>query len=332
MSDPLDVRATSNLLNELAGNRLINDKSLRQGLHLIGAFPSGKLWKRFIDVGLLALSAAFMTSGVVFFFAFNWASMHRYLKLGLIGSIILALVIFASIKRLNVLSAKISLFAASFLVGALLTVISQSYQSGGADPYRLFLGWAALILGWAIAGSFTPIWFLLIMLVNVGLILYWGQALTGPDISMYLTLFGINGLATLVWELSHHSTFQWLKSRWTPRLFSLIAALALIVPSAQYFFESSFGSREPNLGLAPVAFILFSGSILYYYSRQLLDLFILTVGSFGIIAVVTSLLISRLNFGSSGELLFMGLAIIAQAGLAVSWLRKVDVAWAESHE
>lgn len=78
-------------------------------------------------------------------------------------------------------------------------------------------------------------------------------------------------------------------------------------------------------------FALFSGIILFYYSRRLLDLFILTVGSFGIIAVVTSVLISGMSFDSAGELLLVGIAIIGQAGLAVSWLRRVDTSWTESH-
>lgn len=323
-SDPLEDLATSNRILSLARAGLLDSRTLRRSLELAGAIPKGKTWARFLDIGLLVIGAAFLISGIFFFFAYNWADMHRFLKFGLVGFIILGLITFVSIKRLDGLTAKISFTGAALLVGALLAVTSQGYQTGGADPYRLFLGWAGLIAGWAFISSFTPLWFLLLVLVNIGLVLYWDQALAGPDIFMYSLLFGINGVALLAWELGQRSEINWLRSRWTPRLFTLAAYAFLVAPTVQFIFELDSSRRDPSLFIALLIFVAFSGLVLFYYSRRVLDLFILTIGAFSIIAVITSFFISRLSFSDAGEFLLVGLVIIVQGGLAVTLLRRVE--------
>ena len=322
--DPLQDLATSNRILGLARAGLLDSRTLRKSLELAGAIPKRKAWEKFLDIGLLVIGAAFLISGIFFFFAYNWSDMHRFLRFGVVGLIMLGLITFVSTKRLSGLPAKISFAGAALLVGALLVVISQGYQTGGADPYRLFLGWAGLIAGWVLISSFTPLWVLLLVLVNIGLVLYWDQALAGPDIFMYSLLFGINGAAVLVWELGQRSEIDWLRSRWTPRLFALAAYAFLVVPTVQFFFELDSSRGDPNLFIALLFFVAFSGLILYYYFTRVLDLFILTIGAFSIIAVITSFIISRLSFSDAGQLLLVGLVIIVQAGLAVTLLRRVE--------
>lgn len=328
-SDQLENLATADRILTLAREGLIDSKALIRSLELAGVIPRRKAWARFLDIGLLAIGFTFLIGGILFFIAYNWADMHRSLKFGLIGFILFGLVTFVSLRKLDGLPAKISLTGAAFVVGVLLAVISQGYQTGGADPYRLFFGWAGLITGWVIISSFTPLWVLFILIVNLGIVLYWDQALTGPDIFMFVLLFGINSISLLAWELGQRSGIDWLKSRWTPRLFASAASAVLVISTVQFIAELNYQRREANLIFAPLLFAGFMGLIMYYYSRRKLDLFILTVGGFSIIAVITSFLILYWDLTHGGGLLIIGLAIILQAGFAVNWLRRVEASWSD---
>ena len=165
--------------------------------------------------------------------------------------------------------------------------------------------------------------------MNLGIVLYWDQALTGPDIFMFVLLFGINSISLLAWELGQRSGIDWLKSRWTPRLFASAASAVLVISTVQFIAELNYQRREANLIFAPLLFAGFMGLIMYYYSRRKLDLFILTVGGFSIIAVITSFLILYWDLTHGGGLLIIGLAIILQAGFAVNWLRRVEASWSD---
>ncbi len=67
-----------------------------------------------------------------------------------------------------------ALFAAAVLVGPLLGVYGQTYQTG-ADPWGLFAFWALLILPWVVVAHFTALWILTIALLDTALVLYWIQ-------------------------------------------------------------------------------------------------------------------------------------------------------------
>jgi hypothetical protein len=40
-------------------------------------------WKRFLRLFFISLGIGFTTAGVIFFFAYNWADMHKFTKLAL---------------------------------------------------------------------------------------------------------------------------------------------------------------------------------------------------------------------------------------------------------
>jgi hypothetical protein len=41
-------------------------------------------WKNFLRLFLLILAIGFVTAGIVFFFAYNWVGMNKFIKIGLI--------------------------------------------------------------------------------------------------------------------------------------------------------------------------------------------------------------------------------------------------------
>jgi len=61
--------------------------------------------------------------------------------------------------------------AACVMIGVVLAVFGQAYQTG-ADTYGLFTGWAALMLVWVVAQCFAPLWIVWLCVLSTGIWLY----------------------------------------------------------------------------------------------------------------------------------------------------------------
>ncbi|MCP4622686.1 MAG: DUF2157 domain-containing protein, partial [bacterium] len=117
----------------------------------------GSNWLSWARRMLLFLGGALVLAGVIFFFAYNWASMGRLLKLGLIQAGIFACIIVSRSRGRGSLGGKMLLLSGSVLVGVLLAVYGQIYQTG-ADAFELFVGWGVLISVWVIFSEFAALW------------------------------------------------------------------------------------------------------------------------------------------------------------------------------
>ncbi|HEX8537209.1 MAG TPA: DUF2157 domain-containing protein, partial [Cystobacter sp.] len=175
--DPLDLAATPERLHALARAGVLSPAALEQASRLAVATPGPAAWRRFLSTVLLGFGSLLVLSGVIYFFAYNWAALHRFGKMGLLLAAILASC--AAAWRLGeTLAGQFALLFAAVLVGPLLAVYGQAYQTG-ADPYELFLGWGLLILPWVALARFAPLWLLQLLLVNTGLCLFWFQVADG---------------------------------------------------------------------------------------------------------------------------------------------------------
>lgn len=128
-------------------------------------------WRQFFRILLPALGVSLMVSGIVFFFAYNWAELHKFVKLGVIESILVVTIALLLFTRWNMPMKQVLLTAASFLVGALFAVYGQIYQTG-ANAYDFFFGWTLFVTLWAVAGRYAPLWLLWIVLANTTIYLY----------------------------------------------------------------------------------------------------------------------------------------------------------------
>lgn len=322
-TNQLDQPATPERLRLLAREGLLDGEALERAFTLTGLIPDGAGWRRFVDVVLLFLAAALTLSGIIFFFAYNWADMHRFVKFGLIEAVMIALVAFAFYQGLDRLVGKVSLLGAAVLVGALLAVFGQVYQSG-ADSYSLFYMWALLIAGWALMGRFVPLWGLLWALVNLTVYFYWEQRLDYSDTILWQVLFGLNALWLLLWEVVRLRGSSWLEQRWFPQVVAL-AALGLITSSTwEFIFDFGYNSATLAAPLLYGGFVFFT---LFFYVRHLRDLFILTVCAFSIIVVLTASLAELFGSDDFGVGLLLSLFVIIQAAVAVNLLLRVRRSW-----
>jgi uncharacterized membrane protein len=325
--------ATAKRLYHLASSGFINEAGLKRALQLAGYWPDGQAWQQFLNTSLLVLAAAFTISGIFFFFAFNWAAMPPFLKFGLIEGAIVVAAGLAYYFGLTRLTGKIALTTAALLVGALLAVFGQVYQTG-ADTYTLFLFWSLLIAGWVVISAFSPLWFGLLLLLNITVITYWGQVVGGNEVDLSLMLSLLNGAALIGWEVAHRQGIAWLGHRWLPRLIALAMVVSLLIPTLEFIFSFDQAFQPPRLFLAgPLFYTLFTASVLVYYTRITHDLLTLTLAALSLIVVITSLIGKMLDFegDSAAVMLIMSLIIIGQAGLAVHWLLKISARWEDHH-
>jgi len=121
-------------------------------------------WHWLLRLLLLALGLGFLASGILFFFAYNWADIPKFGKLTLAGLAVVITAILALIPSLSELVRKCMVTTAAFLVGPFFGVFGQIYQTG-ANAYDLFFGWVVFIAIWVIAVDFAPLWLLFVALL-----------------------------------------------------------------------------------------------------------------------------------------------------------------------
>ncbi|QSQ13627.1 DUF2157 domain-containing protein [Myxococcus landrumensis] len=339
--DLLDLDATPERLRELFAAGALPPASRERAMQLALGAPPAEAWRRFLSTTLLALGAMLVLSGIIYFFAYNWADLHRFAKLGLIAAGIAASAL-AARGRGDKLSGQFCLFAASVLVGAMLAVYGQAYQTG-ADAFELFVGWAALILPWVAMSRFPALWLLLGVLINTGAILFHFQVLA-ERFSVFHPLRGLdwlavalsllNGFAWATYEHFANLKVPWLQDRWLPRVLAVMTvAPVLVMTSALIVDPNEFASPAAYIAMGLVVATLAADYALHRHLRG--ELFLLTLGLFCVISLVTTFIGDVITDGARNielALIIIPIALVAQLGLAISWLRAQARATGASEE
>ncbi len=330
MRDPLDLPATPARLRAALDAIGAAEATQRRAFAIAAASPSPAEWTRVGGAALLLLGACFVLAGVISFFAFNWGELGRFGKFALLQVAIAACAI-AGWRWLDAWTGRVALFAASVLVGPLLAVYGQTYQTG-ADPWGLFGAWAVLIAPWVVAARFTALWMLTLALLDVAIFLFCDQVLALDEptwLAVFLMLAATHVVAVAAWEWQHRRDIPWLDETWGPRLLLATAFLFLMVPSTFFVFDIGNPGGVAALGLLMVAAI--AGGALAYYRGLRQDLFMLTAAA-GTVLTLISLVVGRLIFKEldlevSG-LLLMAAMVIGEVALVVTWLRRTLKDWA----
>lgn len=338
-------------VHELAIALRLDETAYRRSIELAQLSPGSSDWRRYIDHFLTAVGALLIVAGVTAFFAWNWADLSHMSKFGLIQFGIVANVVLAWRLGIDSIGGRAGLFAGAFLVGVLLAVFGQVYQTG-ADPYGLFLGWAVLILPWVILGRQAGLWMLLQVLLNLGFIMYWTQVLHPPgglwqlsqllgplvwlgtlmlDSNMGSYVFALNAIALLVWETAAARGVGWMRGRWYPRVIAFGALSTVLIPTIIMIIAASFGEYAGLSFISPIIFGVSFAVCLYFYQFRRLDLFILTLCLFGAIMVIMSLAV-RFIFRDIGSLLLLAMLLIGLVAGAAYWLRDISRRWEATHE
>lgn len=321
--------ASEGLLLNLARSGNLDQQALTEALRFAGHRPNRVTWLGFIQNALIVLGAGFLVAGIFFFFAYNWDDLHRFAKLGLVQGAVLIAAGFAHFLKLDTLPGKISLTAASLLVGALVALFGQIYQST-ADAYTLFLYWAIYILAWVIIGRFAPLWLVLVGLLNLALGLFWDQSTI--DFSQRYeeeSLFLLNSGALVGWEWYQRRGVAWMQGRWWPRMVSLVALIAITMPTVELILNVNQPYWQSPTPLwpalwAPILYVIFGMAGFFYYRYREIDVMVLTLLALSLISVLTAIISRLVNFDETIQLLVLSIVVVIQAGLAVIWLRNIE--------
>jgi uncharacterized membrane protein len=308
------------LLDWLEQGRIAPEK-LQDALSVAGVFPSGANWRRFLDRLLLWLGALMLAGGVVFFFAYNWNDLNRLAKLGIVETLIIGALIVVWRIGLERIAGQVTLLVGALLVGALLALVGQIYQTG-ADTFELFAAWAALILPWVLAGRLAALWLVWIGLLNLATIFYYATfgGLFGWVFSLdqlLWVLFVLNTIALVVWELLASGGSR---DRWAIRILATASGAAATVLAIYAVVE-----LRSNNGLGLLAWMVYFAGVYVVYRHMLLDVYVLAGGVLSVIVVVTTWLGTHLlkSGDAAGAMLFIGLIVIGLSAAGGWWLKQV---------
>jgi len=293
----------------------INEKELQQSLEEY-IYPKQDTWAKFIQITLLTLGVGFMAAGIVFFFAYNWDNLDKFVKLGIVqGLVVLATVLSLTLKT-NKLFKDIILTAASLLVGVMFAVFGQVYQTG-ANAYDFFLAWTIFISLWVWISNFPPLWLLYLGLWNLTIFLYYEQVVRHWDF-IYLSsgLFILNAAFLLA--------CIWINEKGkgkVPTYFTNIIALGAAVWSIFSNINWIFNDHYQDMPIILSSTLLFYGLGLWYgYQRR--NLFYLGVIPFSMIIIIVGGLLKINEEGSM--FLAVSLFIVVSVSLVIWNLVKMQ--------
>lgn len=277
------LKITRDLVYTIARHSNWCGESIAAWLRKEKIYAGSEDWVKFLRLFLLGLGGSFLIAGVVFFFAYNWADMHKFLKLGLLQALLLIVTLAAVFSNRSKTFKNVLLTASVMLTGVMFAVFGQIYQTG-ANAYDFFLGWTMSVVLWVVFSSFQPLWLILLALINTTFILYTNQVATSMPFNYVVNiLFGINAAATIVWEvLAWHQIIR-STHKWLPR----ITALAAIVPLTMSMIVAMYDNFRVDYGLCfMLTAVTYSAGI--WYGLRTRDLFYLSVIPFSIIIVVAA--------------------------------------------
>lgn len=321
LKDPLNEEVTLEAVEDLCRRDLMRDEAYDEARRML---VTQKDWFNWVLKVLLVLGITLVLAGIIFFFAYNWKEMGRFLKMGLLGFAVAGCIIGALLLSAQSIGGNMLVLSAAVLTGVLLAVFGQTYQTG-ADAFELFVSWALLISGWTAICCFAPLWIFWLAVADTGLILYWMQVLDQCyNLSyewLFIVLAAIHIAALAMREYFAHRSVVWLQGRWHRNLLLTAVLVSLTIPAVMYIFE---GSSEIGI-LAILLWIIAAVACYMIYRWKLHDILpvaqVVTNACILFIVVLTKLLFDS-GSGSEFSFLFMGLLVIGVVSAAAWWLRK----------
>jgi len=324
LNNPLDKKADLKTIRKLYQAGMVSEAAFRTAGTLLRPSADWFIWARQL---LLFFGSALVLSGIIFFFAYNWDKMGRFYKLGLLEGLILACAVSSQWLWRKKLEAKVLLLSAAVLVGVLMAVYGQIYQTG-ADAYELFTGWAMLIIGWVVISEFAALWFVWLVILNTGLILYWVQvghrhpAHGFSYESLWLALAGLNGAALLFREIGALAKLEWLNGRWLRIILFIVLLVALSIPTTQLIVDWHVTAI---LWLSTGIWIVAAGLGYWLYRFRWPDFLVLGLiimnACYLLITLIGKNLFDYVEHAEAGTYLIMAMIILAIVSAAAFWLK-----------
>ena len=303
-------QANKRVINQLWQNDHLTTDARDEAIGIISPPLNFKIW---IERLLLVLGALFVTASILLFFAFNWAHIPPFVKMGgiLLLIAILAVVNWLLLQRGKRFAGNLVLSVAAFMVGVFMAVFGQIYQTG-ADSYTLFLTWAVLILPWVFLARFAPLWVLWLVVCNLAMTLWWEMDVldamfAGEHVMILLSLFHLAIYIAMLVAVKMGE--DWLDKKWI----KLLLAMGMFLPITGYVFGALLDMRASDFDTGFwLCVVIFGGVYLYVkFIRKSLPEY--SVGFFCLtLIVIFAVTRSMLEFVSDafGGFLLSGVLVI----------------------
>ncbi|NML24088.1 DUF2157 domain-containing protein [Pseudoflavitalea sp. G-6-1-2] len=310
----------------------------REDIHLIGSYSDltagdtnkalhtfvysdKNAWQKFLKIFFLTLGTGFFVAGVIFFFAYNWNNLHKFIKIGIAeGLVILPILAAVLFSKMNPMLRKTLITASAVFVGVLFAVFGQVYQTG-ADSFDLFFNWTLCVTIWAIAAGFAPLWLIWIVLVNVSWGLYNTQYGTESSmLSFMLGTFIFNSLCLIV-TLSLKKSTEHRIPTWFAVTLALIVAYFVTTALAYKYYDRSGNQIVIYFVLAALLY-----SWMVWYSIRNKTIVYPAIAGASTIIIITSRIIS--DSWSAVALLLACLFVAGSITGLVIVLMKLQKTWA----
>ena len=263
-------------------------------------------------------------AGLVCFFAYNWEAMGRFTKLGLAAGGVVLSAGGAYWMGLDRLGGKVLLLTASVLVGVLIAVYGQVYQTG-ADAYELFLFWAALIFLWVWISDFAALWVLWMVILDYAASFFWNQVAQPEGWSFQFYFFSLALLHAFFLALREVMLAwgrKWLAGEWLRLLLLLTFLSFLTSPMMDWIYKDVEGLA---FFLTPILWILGIALSFWVYRFRLPDPRALTLVFLDTCLVLTTYLIREIDalrgLDPGTRFLLSGLVVLLVVGTAAWGLK-----------
>ena len=330
--NPLNVKVSHEDLRSMYRDDMITEQQYKEALHFSGIIPDKHHWRSFLQVLLSSLGTVFLLTGILFFFAFNWADMTKWQKFAGIEIFIIFAAIFAWIKGPDKLSGKLGTLAAGTLIGVLMAVYGQIYQTG-ADPYELFMYWGIILLPLVVAVRLPAFWVMWLVIVNLAISLYVKQGLGGGVYLEYTPHFlvALNLIFLAIWNIMQSRQIAWMQEPWTHWVVAIACLVAATIMAAIAIDHISRGWANHKIynSLSTLLYIFVAGGFVYFYQFVKRDLFILSLVITSV-CILSFVMYFELNIGYSNfrsQLLIVAIMVLGEATAAAMWLRRTHLNW-----
>jgi uncharacterized membrane protein len=314
---------TRRTLQVIAQHSNLSAEELKSQFKSNGIYADKKNWTKYIEVALIGIGSAFIVSGIIFFLAYNWHLLDKFLKLGLVQLLVIASVILSFIFKRNSLVRNVSLMAASILVGAMFSVFGQIYQTG-ADAYDFFLGWTIFMIIWALVSDFPPLWLLAVVLVNITISFYVDQvAPYWPSDTKYLLLFVLNAIILILLQLLSYFS-KVLAPNWLIKVISLSIVAYITIGAVVNIFDKQ---HEYWFVFFLLAFAVYGLAI--YRSFKFKSLFYLCMVPLSLIIIMCCWVTENYHDRSGTLFFFLSVFVIASITILAKLLVNLNKAWNE---
>lgn len=333
-------------LDALVAHYQLPPHQVERTLALAHARPTAPERSRFAIQTLSLSGVSSLAAGIVFFVAANWSELRIVGRFVLSEALLLVTLGLALWRPPPQPVGRYALFAAFMIVGTLLALFGQTYQTG-ANIYELFLTWSVLGLPMVLAGLWPPLWAAWVLVLNLALGLFCGLR---PDGGPIWFLFSAGwGTPTLLLiattaDLALWALAEFLSERVAPVAYLVPSSLRRLLLACAIGFATWAGILAiTGFGLYPsqtdgrsvLGVVAILAGVGVYTMRRRADVFPLALIAASVILVVMFAIGKSTGSGRMdvlGMALLIALWLIISSGVAARTILHLLRAWREAEQ